>query len=124
MAEAPVFAAARRAFHVLGSAALVVAGLYWGQKILIPLALAFLLTFVLAPLVARLERRGLRRVPAVLLVVCLAFVLLGGAGWAIAAQVSGLVDELPRYKESVREKVGRLQGAGGGVVRRPGPPGA
>src|SRR5262249_52019948 len=84
------FATAQRTFHLLGSAALVVAALYWGQKILIPFALAVLLAFVLAPLVSWLERRGLRRVPAVLLVVCLAFVLLGAAGWAVATPITRL----------------------------------
>jgi predicted PurR-regulated permease PerM len=112
MAKAPIFATARRSFYLLGSAALVVAALYWGQRVLIPFALALLLAFVLAPLVSWLERRGLRRVPAVLLVVCLAFVLLGAAGWAVVTRVTGLVEELPRYKENVREKIGQLQGAG------------
>src|SRR5262249_16823287 len=82
------------------------------QKILIPFALALLLAFVLAPLVSWLERRGLRRVPAVLLVVCLAFVPLGAAGWAVANQVTGLINDLPRHKGSVREKIGDLRGAG------------
>ena len=50
MSEAPGFAVARRTFHVLGSAALVIAALYWGQKIVIPFALAVLLAFVLSPL--------------------------------------------------------------------------
>jgi predicted PurR-regulated permease PerM len=112
MPEAPVFATARRTFHLLGSAALIIAALYWGQSILIPFALAVLLACVLAPLVARLERRGLRRVPAVLLVVCLAFALLGAAGWAVVSQVSNLVEDLPRYKQNVREKIGQLKGVG------------
>jgi predicted PurR-regulated permease PerM len=112
MPEAPAFATARRTFHLLGSAGLVVGALYWGQKILIPFALAILLAFVLAPLVSWLERRGLRRVPAVLLVVCLAFVPLGAAGWAVVTQVTSLINDLPRHKESVREKIGDLRGAG------------
>src|SRR5262245_16967870 len=112
MPKTPVFATARRTFHLLGSVALVVAALYWGQKVLIPFALAVLLAFVLAPLVSWLERRGLRRIPAVLLVVCLAFSLLGAAGWAVVTQVTSLVDDLPRYKESVREMIGHLQGTG------------
>ena len=95
MPEAPGFTTARRAFHLLGSAALVVAALYWGQKILVPFVLAVLLAFVLAPLVSQLERRGLRRVPAVLLVVCLAFALLGAAGWAVVTQATSLVNDLP-----------------------------
>jgi predicted PurR-regulated permease PerM len=112
MPEAPLIATARRTCYLLGSAALLVVTLYWGQKVLIPFVLAVLLAFVLAPLVSRLERRGLSRVPAVLLVVCLAFLLLGAAGWAVATQVTSLIDDLPRYKEAMHEKVGRLQGAG------------
>src|SRR5262245_40664879 len=99
----PAPSAPARLFYALGSAALVVAALYWGQKIVITLALAVLLTLVLAPLVSRLERRGLGRVPAVLLVVCLAFLLLGAVGWGITGQVASLVDDLPRHKENVRE---------------------
>src|SRR5262245_33947027 len=112
MPKPPIFATAQRTFYLLGSSALVVAALYWGQHILTPFALAILLAFVLAPLVSRLERRGLRRVPAGLLVVCFAFVLLGIAGWAVMSQVSSLVDDLPRYKQNVRERIAELQGAG------------
>jgi predicted PurR-regulated permease PerM len=112
MPEAPSFAVARRTFHVLGSAALVIAGLYWGQKIIIPFALAVLLAFVLSPLVLRLERRGLRRLHAVLLVGCLAFVLLGAVGWAVGTQVGGLIEDLPQLKQNVRAKIAQLQGAG------------
>jgi predicted PurR-regulated permease PerM len=112
MTEAPVLAPAQRTFYLLGSAALMVAALYWGQKILIPFALAILLAFVLAPLVSWLERRGLGRIWAVFLVVCIAFLLLGVAGWAVATRVSSLVDDLPQYKENVRERVNQLQGGG------------
>jgi predicted PurR-regulated permease PerM len=103
---------APRAFYVLGSAGLLVAALYWGQKILIPLILAVLLSFVLSPLVSGLEQRGLRRVPAVLLVVSLAFLLLGLAGWLIASGLTALFDDLPRYQKNVREKIAELQAAG------------
>ena len=48
-----------------GIIALVVAALYWLQAVLIPLALAVLLTFLLSPVVGTLERRGLGRVPSV-----------------------------------------------------------
>jgi predicted PurR-regulated permease PerM len=99
-----------RAFYLLGSVGLLVAALYLGQKLLIPLALAILLAFVLAPLVGRLERRGLRRLPAVLLVVGLAFVLLALAGWSIASGLTALINDLPRHKKAVREKIVQLQG--------------
>src|SRR5262249_22710955 len=78
--------------------------------ILIPFALAILLAFVLAPLVSWLERRGLRRVPAVLLGVCLSFLLPGAARSAVVAPGTSLVDGLPPYNEHVRAKNGYLQG--------------
>ena len=95
-----------------GSVGLVVAALYLGQRIFVPLALAVLLTLVLGPVVSWLERRGLRRFPAVLSVACLAFVLIGLAGWAVAAQVAGLLDDLPRHKANVRAKLGAAPGVG------------
>jgi predicted PurR-regulated permease PerM len=112
MGEAPARPLAQRIFYLLGSAGLVVAALYWAQKVLIPLALAVLLAFVLAPLVSQLERRGLRRVPAVLLVVVLAFLLIGLASWSIASQVTALINDLPRHKKDVRQKIAELQGTG------------
>ena len=48
MANAPAGDVGRGTFYLLGSAGLLVAALYWGQKILIPLALAILLSLVLA----------------------------------------------------------------------------
>jgi predicted PurR-regulated permease PerM len=112
MTTAPPRPLAARAFYLLGSAGLVVAALYWGQKILITLTLAILLSFVLAPLVSRLERRGLRRLPAVLLVVGLAFVLLGLAGWSIASGLTALINDLPRHQKDVRDKIVALQVTG------------
>src|SRR5262245_16435537 len=64
--EPPGVTAARQVFYTLGSVGLVVAALYWGQRILVPLALAVLLTLLLSPVVARLERLGFGRFPAVL----------------------------------------------------------
>jgi predicted PurR-regulated permease PerM len=111
---APPVAAGPRAFYLLSSSALLVAALYWAQKVLILLALAILLGCLLAPPVARLERRGLRRFTSVVLVVGLAFLLIGLAGWSIASQVSGLLGDLPRYKKDVHDKIVQLQGTAGG----------
>jgi predicted PurR-regulated permease PerM len=60
-------------------AAFVIALLYFARDLLIPLALASLLTFLLAPLVARLER-WIGRIAAVLLVVTMIFSMIGMAG--------------------------------------------
>jgi len=78
--------------------------LYLGREILIPLTLAALLTFLLAPLVSRVERL-VGRVVAVILVVMLVFALIGGAGWVLTRQVIDLAKSLPDYKENLVSKM-------------------
>ena len=70
-------------FVLLASIAVTVAALYFAQDVLIPLALATLLTFLLAPLVQRLERSGLSRVPAVIVVAILMCSTLAVLGWVV-----------------------------------------
>ena len=85
-------------------AALLVAGLYAGQEILIPLALAGLLGFVLAPLVRRLEGWGLPNafaVPAVIIILLAA--LFGGATVA-GREVTQLLKEVPQHEANLRDK--------------------
>ena len=77
---------------------LVTACLYWARTVLIPLALAILLAFVLTPAVAALQRRGLGRLPAVLLVVILALMLLSAIGYIVTRQINTLVANLPRRR--------------------------
>src|SRR5947208_2052937 len=60
-------------FVLMASVCVVVAALYFAQDVLIPLALATLLTFLLSPLVQRLERWRLHRVPSVIIVAVLTF---------------------------------------------------
>ena len=71
----------------------VVGALYLGSDILIPLALAILLSFMLAPVAIRLRRLGLGRIPAVLAVVLLLFIALLGLGAIVANQVVHLADQ-------------------------------
>jgi len=97
-----------------GIIALVVVGLYWLQAVLIPLALAVLLTFLLSPVVGTLQRRGLGRVPAVLVTVLLALSILGGTGWTLTRQLVTLADELPRYSLNIHQRIVDLRGASQG----------
>ena len=90
---------------------LVVAVLYWAQAILVPVALAAILTFVLTPPVLKLQR-WLGRVVAVLVVVGLVFSALGAAGWAISRQMSNLSSDLIMYRQNIRQKVRDVRGAG------------
>ena len=97
---------------------LVVVVLYWAQAVLVPFALALLLTFVLTPPVTWLQR-WVGRVPAVLLVATLVFALLGLAGWGVTRQMNRLVDDLPGYRANIREKIADVRGAGkGGTVEK------
>jgi predicted PurR-regulated permease PerM len=88
--------------------AFIVAALYIARDLLIPLSLAGLLTFLLAPLVSRLER-WLGRIVAVLLVVLLIFTGLGAAGWVLTRQLVDLATKLPDYKENISVKLRAFQ---------------
>ena len=97
---------------------LVIVILYWAQAVLVPIALAVLLTFVLTPAVTWLER-WLGRVPAVLSTVTLVFIVLGLAGWGLARQMDHLADDLPTYRVNILAKIADVRGAGkGGSVER------
>ena len=92
----------------------VVIGLQWGRPVLIPIALAILLTFLLNPVVRMLERRGLERLFAVLLAVSTAGFLLVGLGWIMTRQVATLLAELPRNTANIKAKVKTLRELGSG----------
>ena len=98
----------------------VVGALYFGRDVFVPLALAGLLSFALAPVITALRRRGLPRTPAVITVVVLAFLGIFAFGFVIAGQVYQLGASLPRYESNIREKVRSLQSSapGAGLVER------
>lgn len=93
----------------LPTAVLVIAILYWAQEVLIPIAVAVLLTFVLNPVVSALERLRLGRVTAVTISAVLTFSILLGFGWVVARQLAGLANELPQYRRNIREKIADLR---------------
>src|ERR1700712_5326259 len=79
---------------------LVVAVLYWAQAVLVPVCLAILITFVLAPPVGWLQKR-IGRVAAVLTVVILVFTGLGLAGYGVYRQMTTLSGALPTYRANI-----------------------
>lgn len=89
----------------------VIAALYFAKTILIPLALAILLTFILSPLVHLLERAHLGRVFSSVLVILLAVAAVGAAGWAITSQLASVLQQLPDYQQNILDKVQDLRGA-------------
>jgi predicted PurR-regulated permease PerM len=98
----------QRTFFVLGSIVLVILSLYWAQKIFIPLALAVLLSFILHPVVFGLQRIGLRKLPAVIVVLCLALSLLVVLGWILTVQAKSLAIEWHDYRDNIDQKIGQL----------------
>jgi predicted PurR-regulated permease PerM len=92
-------------------AAVLIGTIYVGREVFVPIALAILLSFVLAPLVRILERWHIPRPISVVGVVLLAFASIFLIGGMIAAQVTQLAGDLPRYELTMREKIRSLRGA-------------
>jgi predicted PurR-regulated permease PerM len=96
-----------------------VATLYFAQEVLIPLALAVLLAFLLAPLTTRIERWRvgpvqLGRIPSVLLVATAAFGLIFGLGWVVGREVVRLAENLSTYQEEIVRKAEAFRSKPGG----------
>lgn len=97
---------------------LVVAILYFARVVFVPLALAVLFSFLLAPLVTRLRRWGWWRVPAVLTVVTAAFLLLAVIGGLVTAQLTDLGHKLPEYQHNIHQKLQSIRDSSSGVIGR------
>jgi len=100
--------------------ALLIAALYVGREVFVPVALAILLSFVLAPLIRLLQRVYVPRALAVVAVVLIAFAGISVLAGMMATQVTQLAGDLPRYQSTMREKISSLRGstAGSGALER------
>jgi len=83
--------------------------LHAGRPVLIPIAMAILLTFLLNPIVRFLERRRLGRLFSVMIAVSVAAIILLSLGWIVTRQVTGMMSELPRNTANIKEKVKTLR---------------
>lgn len=92
-------------------AVVIVLALYFGREVLIPVTLAMLLSFVLAPLVNLLRRAWLGRIVSVLLAVALALSIILALGAAIGTQVAQLAKRLPQYQSTIERKIDTLRDA-------------
>jgi predicted PurR-regulated permease PerM len=93
----------------------VVTALYVGRDVLVPLALAILLSFVLAPMVRAMQRFGLGRSVPVGLAVFVAFGVIISVSAIMAIQLSDLAESLPRFQETIVGKVREIKGTFTGV---------
>lgn len=99
---------------------LIGGALYVAREVLVPLALALLLSFALAPAVLLLRRLHLGRIPAIVIVVACAFAAIFAFGAAVTSQLGSLAENLPTYQRNIETKIRSLQGAfpGGGIIER------
>ncbi|MBZ9673625.1 AI-2E family transporter [Mesorhizobium sp. B2-1-8] len=97
-----------------------VAALYFGREVFLPIAIALLLTFALAPMVSALKRAGVPRVAAVVLSVLGAFAALALFSFIVASQVNELAHNVSLYQANILTKVRLLKerGVGGGIIAR------
>ena len=107
-----------RPWVIFAGCVLVVVLLDWAEPVLLPVAGALLLTFLLNPWVNGLQR-WIRRGPAVILVVTVTIGAMTLLGWGLARQMTSLASDLPRYRETIRQKILDVRNASrGGAVER------
>jgi predicted PurR-regulated permease PerM len=94
----------------------IVGALFFARSVLIPVAVALLISLLLGPMVQGLERFRIPRVAAVLIVVALALAVLGWMGFVVTSQVSDLAGQLPQYKDRIRVKASSIGEPLGGVL--------
>lgn len=93
----------------LVAAVVVITALYFARVMLVPLALAVLFTFVLAPLVSALERIRFPRAFAIFLVVGVTLSGLVLMGWSVGNQLIDVTNQLPSYKTNIKEKIDAIR---------------
>ena len=96
----------------------IVAALYFTREILIPLAFALTLTFLLTPAVTLLEKLRLGRVLPVMLTVLVSMVAAGWITWIIANQLVDVASQLPTYRQNIHAKIEALRNRGKGPLGR------
>ncbi len=87
----------------------IVSMLYFGRDVFVPVALAVLLSFVLSPVILVLRRIKVPRTLSVAIVVVVAFLGIITLGGVVATQVGELASDLPRYQQTMREKIRTLK---------------
>ncbi len=106
---APAEAPGIRALTTLITVVVVVCALYFGRTVLIPITLAILLSFLLAPLADWLRALRLGRIPSVIAAVVFALLVVLAVGGLIGVQVAQLATSLPRYQATIEDKINTVQ---------------
>jgi predicted PurR-regulated permease PerM len=96
-----------RAIGIIAFAA-VLALLYVGRDVLIPLTVALMLSLLIAPLVRRLRRVGLGQTPSVLVAVLTLSLAVAAAAGVLGTQVLRIAASLPQYERTIQQKLRNL----------------
>ena len=96
----------------------IIAALYFTREILVPLAFALTLTFLLTPAVTLLERLRIGRVLSVILTVLASMAAAGCVAWVIANQLVDVANQLPSYRQNIHAKIQALHDPGKGPLGR------
>ena len=83
----------------------------------LPITVAVILSFMLAPLVARFQRWHVPHVAAVLLAVLIAIGIVGGIAGVIGTQVAGIAADIPQYQATIKRKISSVQSMTTGRLR-------
>jgi predicted PurR-regulated permease PerM len=93
---------------------LIVTALYFAREVLVPVALAVLFSFVLAPFVIRLQSWRVPRTLSALVAVFIGFSIIFSLGGLMVSEANRLAEELPGYQQTLREKIQGLRGVAAG----------
>ncbi|HEY2021518.1 AI-2E family transporter, partial [Paraburkholderia sp.] len=115
--------AAAAAFGIEGLITLVVgvttvACLYFASAVLIPITLAILLSFLIAPLVDALARLRLGHVASVIAAVLISVSVIALLGALIGAQLTDLAAGMPRYQVTIEHKLDTVDSLTVGKLNR------
>src|SRR5580704_6565918 len=102
-------AAASSRLLTVVSIVVVIAGLYFGRQVLIPLALAMVLAFLLTPVVRLLEKCRLGRVPSVAVVLIVCFALASVTAWGVANRLMDIMVHVPDYRANIHQNIEALR---------------
>ncbi len=94
---------------------LSVTALFFARDVFIPLALGLLLSFLLSPIVNRLERLKVPNVVAVVSTAAFAFILLAGGFTLIGRELTAMVGDLPEHRDELVAKAKSFAGMTTGV---------
>jgi predicted PurR-regulated permease PerM len=98
----------------LSAVLLVIAAMSLARSVLVPIAVALLLSFILSAPLKWFQRLGMPRRVSLALVMVLTLSCLTGTGYFLARQLGDLADQVTHYTESMRRRVATLTFLEGG----------